>query len=128
MHKNGTKNARVKVICRNLRMDESYNGHISRIRGLFSRLSVDFVNVFQGLFLVSWQTHKFVNKVFSPCLETMQSYISETNLSFSSRGHLLHFTGLYFLPIAEIIFRDNKKNLLNNQIYFQDMFINGVYS
>lgn len=93
MHKNGTKNARVKVICRSLRMDESYNGHIARIRGLFSRLSVDFVNVFQGLFLVSWQTHKFVIKVFSPCLETMQSYISETNLSFSSRGHLLHFTG-----------------------------------
>lgn len=115
MHKNGTKNARVKVICRSLRMDESYNGHISRIRGLFSRLSVDFVNVFQGLFLVSWQTHRFVNKVFSPCLETMQSYISETNLSFSSRCHFCcTLPGSIFLPIAENIFRENKKNLLNN--------------
>lgn len=66
MHKNGTKNARVKVICRNLRMDESYNGHIARTRGLFSRLSVDFVNVFQDYFLFLGKHINLSIKFFRP--------------------------------------------------------------
>lgn len=49
MHKNGTKNARVKVICRNLRMDESYNGHIARIRGLFFSSLGEFRKCFSGI-------------------------------------------------------------------------------
>lgn len=46
MYKNGIKNVCVKVICRNLRMDELYNGYILRICGLFFCFLVDFVNVF----------------------------------------------------------------------------------